>query len=56
MLRAGGKYIDYIAASESSAMVGNVLAEEEGISFSVIDHQVELTLHNEVMCKYYVCK
>jgi hypothetical protein len=45
MLRAGGKFIDFIAASEGSGMVGNVLTEEEGISFSVIDHQVPPLIH-----------
>ena len=40
LLGAGGKRLDYVACSENSNMAGNILRAEEGISFSVIDHQV----------------
>lgn len=45
LLGAGGKRLDYVACSENSSMTGKVLLAGEGISFSVIDHQVRVCLH-----------
>lgn len=40
LLAPGGKRLDYIACSKDSNMTGEVLYAGDGVSFSVIDHQV----------------
>lgn len=46
LLVPGGKRLDYVACSENSHMAGEVLHAGEGVSFTVIEHQVYcLPLH-----------
>jgi hypothetical protein len=40
----GGQSIFYNAASKDSRMIGNKLTPQEGVSFSVADHMVRLTV------------
>ena len=45
LLSAGGGSLEYIACSENSKMIGNVLRSNEGISFGVIEQQVVTNAH-----------
>ena len=47
LLSAGGTVsLEYIACSENSKMIGNVLRSNEGISFGVIEQQVVTNTHS----------
>ncbi len=45
MLMLGGESLFYNTASANSQMVGNKLKNNEGVSFSVIDHLVSWLFH-----------